>query len=125
MARQIMSRRKAHALSFALFLIGLAILALTKSWWPSIMLVIGVPISLRQYLLGKIYDMSITLFVCVGTYITVQFNIKWDILLPVLFTLGGIYVFAREFFNLKETSEEESEENLNKELEEDKEKKKK
>lgn len=122
MARH-MSKRKAHSLSFALFLLGLAILALTKVWWPPIMLVIGLPIALRQYLVGKFYDMIITLFVSLGAYITVQFQIKWDILLPVLFTVGGIYVFAKEFFGPKEESEQDSEENLNKEIEESKDKK--
>ena len=118
MSQKIMSRKKAHALSFALFLIGLAILTFTKSWWPSIMLVVGLPLALRQYLLGRMYDMIITLVVFIGVYITVQFQIKWDILLPVLFTIGGIYIFFREFFGPKKISEREKEEEKNKEIEE-------
>ena len=118
MAKQKLSKKKAQALTFALFLIGLAILTLTKTWWPPIMLVIGLPLALQQYLLGRFYDMIITLVVFIGVYITVQFQIKWDILLPVLFTIGGIYIFVREFFGLKETTEEEKEEDINKEIEE-------
>ena len=120
MGKQRTSKRKAHAFSFALFLVGLAILTLTKSWWPSIMLVVGIPLALRQYLLGKTYDMIISLVVFLGVFITVQFNIKWDILLPVLFTLGGIYIFFKEFFGPKEETENEREKDLNKEIEEEK-----
>lgn len=118
MAKMIMSKRKAQALSLALFLGAIAILTLTKSWWPAIMLAVGLPLALRQYLIGKIYDMAITLFVFVGVFVTVQFQIKWDVLLPVLFITGGIYIFFREFFGPKENSEEEKEENKNKEFEE-------
>ena len=120
MGKQRTSKKKAHALSFAIFLVGLAILTLTKSWWPSIMLAIGIPLALRQYLLGKIYDMAISLVVFLGVFITVQFNIKWDILLPILFTLGGIYIFFKEFFGPKEETEHDREKDLNKEIEEEK-----
>lgn len=119
MAKPIMSHRKAHSLSFALFLIGLAIITYFKYWWPGIMLTIGLPIALRQYLLGKRFDMSISLIVFLGAFITVQFNIKWEIVLPVLFTLGGLYVFFKEFFGPKEEEEEEIEEDKNIEIEEE------
>jgi len=119
MTRKILSERKAHSISFALFLIGLAIVALLKAWWPGIMLAIGLPLAFRQYLLGKHYDTAITLFVFLGVFITVQFSISWEILLPVLFTVGGIYIFFREFFNFKKREEVEEEEDLNKEIEED------
>ena len=118
MAKKIMSKKKAHALASAFFLIGLAILFYTGKWWPGIMLVVGLPLALRQYLLGKLYDMTISLIVFLGVFITVQFDIQWNILLPVLFTLGGIYIFFREFFGPKEENEKEKEEDINKEIEE-------
>ena len=118
MAKPVMSKKKAHVLSVVLFLIGLGILTYVKIWWPPIMLVIGLPMALRQYLVGRIYDMVITLIVFLGVYITVQFQIKWDLLLPILFTVGGIYIFFREFFEPKVSTEPEKEEDLNKEIEE-------
>lgn len=101
-----MSPRKAQALSLALFLIGLAILTYIKSWWPSIMLVVGLPLALRQYLLRQIFDMIITLIVFVGVFITIQFHVKWDILLPIFFALGGVYIFIKEFFHKEDKVEE-------------------
>ena len=118
MAHSIMSKKKAHALATIVFFLGLAILALTKTWWPPILLVVGVPIALKQYLLGRRYDMSMTLLVFLGAYITIEFNLHLDIVLPVLFTIGAIHIFIREFWGRKE-SEVEKEENFNKEIEEE------
>lgn len=123
MSHPMTSKKKAKALSFALFLIGIAILSIIGSWWPGIMLAIGLPLALRQYLLDRHYDVGITLFVFVGVFVTVQFNISWEILLPVLFTLGGIYIFFREYLESKTAPEEEIEEDLNEEIEEDQHKK--
>jgi len=119
MAKPVMSRKKAHSLSFALFLIGLAIITYIKYWWPGIMLAIGIPIALRQYLIGKRFDMIISLIVFLGVFITVQFKIKWNIVLPVLFTLGGLYVFFKELFAKEPISETEKEEDKNLEIEEE------
>lgn len=114
------SRKKAHALSTALFLLGLASLVFIDLWWPAIMLVVGLPLAIRQFLLGRTYDMIVTLLVFVGTFVTIEFDISWKIFLPVLFTMGAIYVLFREFFGPDETTEEEAEEELNHEIEEDK-----
>ncbi len=118
----ITSRKKAQALSTALFLIGMASLIFVDVWWPGIMLIIGLPLALRQYLVGRNYDMMVTLFVFVGTFISVQFDISWRIFLPILFTLGALYVLFREFLGPDETTEEEKEEELNHEIEENKKK---
>lgn len=122
MHHPLVSKRRAKVFSVALFLIGLAIISYLHIWWPAIMLVIGIPLAFRQYLLGRFYDMVITLFVFVGVFITVQFDI-WEVLLPVLFATGGIYLLFREFMEGKEETLAEEEEDLNHELEEDDEEK--
>ena len=118
MARQVMSERKAHVLTIFLFLIGLAILAYANVWWPPILLVIGIPLAFRQYLVGRRYDMALSLIVFIGGYVTVQFDLHLQITLPVLFTVGAIYILLREFFDRKHT-EIESEEDQEKEIEEE------
>ena len=87
------------------------------------MLGIGLPLALRQYLLGRTYDMGITLLIFVGTFVTVQFDITWRIFLPILFTIGAIYILFREFTDSEGEDEDEKEEDLNHELEEKKKKK--
>jgi len=116
---RIVSKRRAKALTVALFLVGLAIVSFMQAWWPGIMLAVGIPLALRQYLLGRHYDVCVSLFVFVGVFVTVQFNISWEILLPVLFALGGIYVLFREYLESKEETVEEEEEDINQEIEED------
>jgi predicted membrane protein len=125
MNRALVSKKRAKALSLALFLVGLAFISFMGTWWPAIMLAIGIPLALRQYLLGRHYDMGISLFVFIGVFVTVQFNISWQILLPILFTLGGIYVFFREYIESTETSTADEEEDLNEEIEEKQHEKKK
>lgn len=125
MAQRITSKKKALALSTALFLIGLAILVVTEAWWPGIMLAVGLPLALRQYLLGRTYDMCISLLVFVGTFVTVQFDITWRVFLPILFTIGAIYVLCREFMSPDDEEEEdevEKDEDVQHEIEEEKKK---
>ena len=124
MAKTLASRKRAKIFSFVLFIIGLVIVTYFKAWWPGIMLAVGIPLAVRQYLLGRHYDMGITLFVFVGVFVTVQFDISWEILLPILFTLGGIYILFREYLESKTATEEEEEESLNEEIEEENDEKK-
>lgn len=120
MARTWTSKRRARASAVALFLAGLAVLALTGGWWPGILLAAGLPIALKQFLLGALYDAGVTLFVFSGAFIALGFDIPWEIFLPTLFLIGAVYVMAREFF-LKgvEETEEEKEEDLQHEIEEE------
>ena|SRR3989344_615713 len=118
MLHPLTSRKRALSFSAALFLIGLVVLIFTDAWWPGIMLAVGIPLALRQYLLGRPYDMGISLLVFGGTFITVEFDISWRIFLPTLFTLGAVYVFCREFTGVDGEDEEEREEDLNHEIEE-------
>jgi hypothetical protein len=120
MPHPVVSRKKAQAISTAFFLLGLAILILTDAWWPGIMLAIGIPLAIRQYLLDRHYDMGVTLLVFIGTFITVQFDISWRVFLPILFTMGALYILLREFFHTEETTEAEIEDDLNHELDEKK-----
>ncbi len=97
MAEPLIAKRKARSLSTALFLVCLAALSYTGFWWPGILLVLGVPLALRQLLSGKYYDMLVSLLVFVGGFAAVWFAVSWQILLPVLLTTGGIYIFFREW----------------------------
>jgi len=120
MTHPITSRRRAAAFSGALLLLSLAVLIFTGVWWPGIMLAIGLPLALRQYLMGRTYDMFISLLVFVGTFVTVEYDISWQIFLPVLFTIGAIYILFREFVESANKTEAEREEDINHEIEEKK-----
>jgi hypothetical protein len=120
MAHPKVSHKRAKALSSSLFLVLLAIIAFTNTWWPGILLAIGLPLALRQFLLGRTYDMGLSLALFTGAFLVSSgYNISWDILLPVLFIIGAIYIFAREFLDTNFTTEAENEESLSKEIEEE------
>ncbi len=104
--KPLIAKNKAKALSSALLLIGLAIIFFLESWWPAIMLVIGIPLALKQFLLGRLSDAFITLFVFVGFFIIAQFNISWKILIPVLFIMAAVYILCKEW--VTSVSKEES-----------------
>ncbi len=104
MARPLMGKKLAHILAFILFAIGVAILTHYKIWWPALILVLGLPVALKHYLLGEFFETFLALFIFFGLYITFKFQFKPDILLPVFVTLGGIYIFFKEFFPGKKTS---------------------
>lgn len=122
MAKTLASRKKGKLLSLLLFAIGLVVTTFYGVWWPAIMLVVGMPLALYQYLQGRPYDAAVSVFVFGGVFCTVQFDIAWEILIPVLFVVGGIYIFFREFIEVP--NEAELEEDLNEEIEEEKEEKK-
>jgi 4-hydroxybenzoate polyprenyltransferase len=107
MAKPILAKNKAKAISTALFLIGLAIIFFTDSWWPGIMIVIGIPLALKQLLLGRHRDAAMSFFVFVGFFIIAQFNISWKVLIPILFVMAAIYILCKEW--VKEETEEETE----------------
>jgi len=123
MGHPLTSRKKAQMFYTILFFLGLVILIFTDVWWPGIMLVIGLPLALRQYLLGRMYDMTISLVIFIGTFITVQYDISWRIFLPILFSLGAIYILCRELLESATHSEIEEEEDFNHRIEENHKKK--
>ncbi len=120
MAKQLTSRRRARALSSALLLIGLAILLFLDAWWPAIMLVIGIPLAMKQFLLGRYNDMLLSLGVFVGFYIVATFDISWKILIPILFIMGAVYLLLKEYYAGQIVTEDEKEEEINHLIEEDK-----
>ena len=119
MAHPLTSKKRAKAISSALFLIGIAVVMFLDAWWPGIMVVIGVPLALKQFLEGRYHDTLLTLLVFVGFFIIAQFNISWKILLPILFIMAAVYILCKEWVEEKLISEDEREEDLNKEFEEE------
>ncbi len=110
MSKPLLMRKRAKIVALVLFLFGIVIITYLNNWWPGIMLVVGVPLAILQYLQGRHYDMGITLFVFIGAWVTVQFEIQWQVFLPVLFAIGGVYIFFREWIESRTAEEEEFEE---------------
>jgi hypothetical protein len=108
MAKPLVTKKKADAISNGAFLIGIGILLFTNDWWPGILLVIWASLFLRQYLTGRLYDAFLSTVILVGLFIISFIKINWSVLLPVLFVIGGIYLIFREYFYADETIENET-----------------
>lgn len=98
MSQPILGKRKRNALANGVFLIGLALLYYINWWWPSILLVIWASVALRQWLAGHLFDLAITSFILIGLFLINWLQIGWNILMPILLVVGGIYIIGREYF---------------------------
>lgn len=112
MAKPLMSKKKAHALSNGVFLICLAILFYTNLWWPGILLALWATIGLRQHLLGRRFDFIVTSIIFIGLFLVSVFKLEWNVLMPVLFLVGGLYLIVREYFFESDTNGEEKSEEI-------------
>lgn len=119
MSKPVLLRKRAKIVALVVFFLGLLILTLIGNWWPGIMLVVGLPLAILQYLQGRHYDMGVSLFVFFGAFVTVQFNIRWEVFLPILFAIGGVYIFFREFLFSRSTEDEEFDEDKKETSEDD------
>jgi len=119
MIHQFVSKHRAHALSMALFFVGLAIISFTDTWWPGILLGVGLPLAIRQLLLGRLYDCFVTLIIFAGIFSAFSFSIRKDLLLPIIFLVSALFIVVREFSESYQHIEAEDEEDLNHEIEEE------
>ncbi len=109
MVKPLIAKNKAKALSTSLLLVGVAIMFFLDNWWPAVMIVIGIPLSLKQFLTGRLNDAAISLFVFVGFFIIAQFNISWKVLVPIFFIMAAVYVLCKEWVNTSTGKDEDEE----------------
>lgn len=117
MANRILSKKKTEAISNGVFLITLGILFYTDAWWPGILIAIWATLAIRQYFSGRTYDLIISSIILIGLFFVTFFNIKWSLLIPVLFVIGGIYIIFREYFFAGESEGEDKSEEIKDDIE--------
>lgn len=93
-----MSRNKANALSNGIFLILLAIIVYTNTFWPGILFAIGATLAIRQYFTGRKLDLIITLVILAVIFFVSFTGLSITTLAPVALVLGGMYIILREYF---------------------------
>ncbi|MBS4167173.1 MULTISPECIES: hypothetical protein [unclassified Neochlamydia] len=107
MAKPLVSKKKADAISNGAFLVGLGILLYTHDWWPGILLVLWIAVLLRQYLTGRVYDTIVSTIILLGLFLVSFIKINWSVIIPILFVIGGTYLIFREYFYADESVENE------------------
>lgn len=88
---------KANALSLGLFLIGIAILYLIGSWWPGILLAVGIPYAIRNYLKGRVYDSLFIFAIFTLAFLVAFLQIPNEVLIPIVLIVLGLYIIFREY----------------------------
>jgi len=106
MAKAILSKRKADAISNGVLLISLGILFYLNAWWPGILLAVWAWLGARQYFTGRHFDLTITTIILIGLFLIDYFNVQLLMLMPILFTVGGVYIIFREYFFSDDTNGE-------------------
>lgn len=116
----ILSHKKTRAFCVALFLVGMAFLTFYQSFWPWILVVIGVVLAFRSFALGKIYE-AIFNFLTFGTLTATYFlQISWSIVLPIILVVTAIFEIYKAYNDEVVLSDEEIIEDKQHELEENK-----
>lgn len=118
MDRQFVSNKKARSLSLAIFLLGVGLLAIERTWWPDMMIVAGASLAFYHFLLRKFYQMGLTLFIFIGIYFSEKFGSETSYFLPVLLITSAIFILTREYVDAKLLPEDQRDEDLNHEIEE-------
>ena len=95
MSLPIYSRRQAKNASKGIFLIGLALLLFSGSWWPGIILVAGTAIASREILCGRYRDAAISGAIFMSLFFASSLN--WSRILPFIFIVFGIKIILSEF----------------------------
>jgi len=112
MNQPILSKKKANAVSNGVFLVGIAILIFTDAWWPGIILVLWATIASRQYLSGRWYYAIITTFVLGGLFFISIYRPAFNILVPIVLLIAGLFLIFRELYYSKDTNGEEKSEEI-------------
>jgi hypothetical protein len=114
----ILSHKKTKAFSFALLFVGLAFLAFFQTFWPWILLVIGVVLGFRSFAYGKIYEAIFNFSTFAILTFTYESPFSWSIVLPIILVIAAIFEVYKAFIDETTLSTQESIEDKQHELEE-------
>lgn len=112
MKKYSISKRKIDALASGALLIGIGLLFFTGAWWPGILLVIWAYLGIKQWLSNRKFDLIVSSVILLGLFIVSFLDIRLNVLVPVLFFLGALYIVFREFFFSEDTNGEDISEEL-------------
>lgn len=93
-----MKRSKIDAIGNGVFLILLGVLFYFNWWWPGILVAIWASLAVRQMLSGRMQDLLLSSFLLGTLFFVAFFNLSWNLMAPLLFVMGGLYIIMKEFY---------------------------
>ena len=112
MKQLVLSKKKATMISNGIFFFFLGIMIFTNSWWPGIIVALGVTLTSRQYLSGRYYSAIISAVIFTAVFLFALSRFNFDVLAPVLFILAGIFLIVREYYFAQDTNGKEKSEEI-------------
>lgn len=91
-----LKRTRAEMIGNGVFLIILGVLFYYNWWWPGILIAIWAAIATRQILTGRHQEFLLTTILFVTLFVIAYFKLSWDLMLPLLFIIGGGFIIVRE-----------------------------
>lgn len=92
-----MNNKNRTGIAGGVFLIGLGFLALTGTWWPGILIVIGLAACADRMFVGNYLQGLLALAFFVGVSIFSTLQVQWHILGPFIFISLGLIVLVKAF----------------------------
>lgn len=93
-----MHRSKIEAIGNGVFLIILGILFYFNWWWPGILIAVWASLAVRQVLSHRMQDLLLSTFLLGSLFVVAFFNLSWNLVTPIIFVFGGLYLILREFY---------------------------
>lgn len=98
MVMQKVGKEKINCLAAGLFIIGMALMAYLQysQLWVGIIVVTGITIVVRQFLLGEIVDMVAAIVFFLATFIVAFWDLNPNRVVPIILGIGGIYYIVSQ-----------------------------
>lgn len=94
----MIARARADTVGNGIFLIAIGLLYYYHFWWPGILLAVWSSFSTRQLLTKRFQDFLLTTILLLSLFFIVFFQLSFELLMPLIFILGGSYLVFKEFF---------------------------
>ncbi len=88
-----------------IFLIGIGILIMTGSWWPGILLVIGLAIAADRAFHGNYMQALTALAICLAIGLVSMANIPWRIYGPFILISVGVVTVVQGVLSKKDNEQ--------------------
>ena len=117
--KRMMSDQRAAGLLISMTLAGVLVVGLMGSWWPGIYLALGIPLAIRSFVRGKAYDGVVFLVIFGLGWITATWVENYGFIFPTVLSIAAIYTLCRDVFGLDPEEADERKEELEVEIQEE------
>ncbi|MFZ4099012.1 MAG: hypothetical protein ACOYKZ_01620 [Chlamydiia bacterium] len=116
---RLMSDQRAGGLLITMILVGVLIVGLSGNWWPEIYIVLGIPLATWCLVRGRPYDAGVFAVIFGLGWVTGTWVTPYAFIFPTLIAIAALFTLCRDVFRLDPEEAEEREEELESEIQEE------